>query len=122
MFFFFLAYIGDEDNMEVRIIAGATVAVVVVLVVVIIMTVLFLRRYVVSLLRNSNKIITFYMTLHFPFYVFSRGNDECNKKQPSDCDTLEYRNGEGKNTVFFSSYIFKNKHLGPALVKLKINK
>ncbi|CAG7818955.1 unnamed protein product, partial [Allacma fusca] len=24
-----------------------------------------------------------------------RGNDECNKKQPSDCDTLEYRNGEG---------------------------
>lgn len=27
---------------------------------------------------------------------FSRGNDECNKKQPSDCDTLEYRNGEGK--------------------------
>ncbi|KAE9530794.1 hypothetical protein AGLY_011256 [Aphis glycines] len=61
------AYIGDEDNMEVRIIAGATVAVVVVLVVVIIMTVLFLR---------------------------SRSNDECNKKQPSDCDTLEYRNGE----------------------------
>lgn len=27
---------------------------------------------------------------------FSRTNDECNKKQPSDCDTLEYRNGEGK--------------------------
>jgi len=44
---FVSAYIGDEDNMEVRIIAGATVAVVVVLVVVIIMTVLFLRRYVV---------------------------------------------------------------------------
>lgn len=108
--------------MEVRIIAGATVAVVVVLVVVIIMTVLFLRRYVLSLLKNFNKIITFYMTLHFPFYVFSRGNDECNKKQPSDCDTLEYRNGEGKNTVFFGSYIFKNKHLGPALVKFTKNK
>lgn len=46
--------------MEVRIIAGATVAVVVVLVVVIIMTVLFLRRYGVSLpTRNLNKIITF---------------------------------------------------------------
>lgn len=25
----------------------------------------------------------------------SRASDECNKKQPSDCDTLEYRNGEG---------------------------
>ncbi|XP_075223132.1 eph receptor tyrosine kinase [Lycorma delicatula] len=61
------AYIGDEDNMQVRIIAGATVAVVVLLVIIIIMTVVFLR---------------------------SRGNDECNKKQPSDCDTLEYRNGE----------------------------
>lgn len=45
LFLSILAYIGDEDNMEVRIIAGATVAVVVVLVVVIIMTVLFLRRY-----------------------------------------------------------------------------
>ncbi|XP_050422840.1 ephrin type-B receptor 1-B isoform X9 [Adelges cooleyi] len=67
------AYIGDEDNMEVRIIAGATVAVVVVLVVVIIMTVLFLR---------------------------SRSNDECNKKQPSDCDTLEYRNGEVTTPLF----------------------
>lgn len=28
-------------------------------------------------------------------YLRSRSNDECNKKQPSDCDTLEYRNGEG---------------------------
>ncbi|XP_014241659.1 ephrin type-A receptor 4 isoform X7 [Cimex lectularius] len=61
------AYIGDEDNMQVKIIAGATVTVVVLLVLIIIMTVIFLR---------------------------SRGNDECNKKQPSDCDTLEYRNGE----------------------------
>lgn len=31
---------------------------------------------------------------------FSRGSDECNKKQPSDCDTLEYRNGEGKLHIF----------------------
>ncbi|XP_039300621.1 ephrin type-B receptor 1-B isoform X3 [Nilaparvata lugens] len=67
------AYIGDEDNMQVRIIAGATVAVVVLLVVIIIMTVVFLR---------------------------SRGNDECNKKQPSDCDTLEYRNGEVTTPLF----------------------
>ncbi|XP_043470150.1 ephrin type-A receptor 4-A isoform X4 [Leptopilina heterotoma] len=63
-----LDYVGDEDNMQVRIIAGAIVAVVVLLVIIIIMTVLFLR---------------------------SRASDECNKKQPSDCDTLEYRNGEG---------------------------
>ncbi|XP_044591134.1 ephrin type-B receptor 1-B isoform X4 [Cotesia glomerata] len=63
-----LDYVGDDDNMQVRIIAGAIVAVVVLLVIIIIMTVLFLR---------------------------SRASDECNKKQPSDCDTLEYRNGEG---------------------------
>lgn len=55
-----------------RIIAGATVAVVVLVVIIIIMTVLFLR---------------------------SRGTDECNKKQPSDCDTLEYRNREGEILV-----------------------
>lgn len=67
------AYIGDEDNMQVRIIAGATVAVVVLLVIIIIMTVLFLR---------------------------SRSSDECNKKQPSDCDTLEYRNGEVTTPLF----------------------
>ncbi|XP_066905254.1 ephrin type-A receptor 4 isoform X5 [Halyomorpha halys] len=66
-------YIVDEDNMQVRIIAGATVAVVVLLVIIIIMTVFFLR---------------------------SRGNDECNKKQPSDCDTLEYRNGEVTTPLF----------------------
>ncbi|XP_066597615.1 ephrin type-B receptor 1-B isoform X6 [Prorops nasuta] len=61
-------YVGEDDNMQVRIIAGAIVAVVVLLVIIIIMTVLILR---------------------------SRASDECNKKQPSDCDTLEYRNGEG---------------------------
>ncbi|XP_039306875.1 ephrin type-A receptor 4 isoform X14 [Solenopsis invicta] len=62
-----LDYVGEDDNMQVRIIAGAIVAVVVLLVIIIIMTVLILRR----------------------------ASDECNKKQPSDCDTLEYRNGEG---------------------------
>ncbi|KAL0277038.1 UNVERIFIED_CONTAM: hypothetical protein PYX00_004461 [Menopon gallinae] len=62
-----LPYVGEDDNIQVRIIAGAAVAVVVLLVIIIIMTVLFLR---------------------------SRGSDECNKKQPSDCDTLEYRNRE----------------------------
>ncbi|KAK7082967.1 Ephrin type-A receptor 5, partial [Halocaridina rubra] len=61
------AYVGDEDNTQVRIIVGATVGAFVVIAVIIIMTILFLR---------------------------SRGTDECNKKQPSDCDTLEYRNGE----------------------------
>ncbi|XP_015609289.1 ephrin type-B receptor 1 isoform X3 [Cephus cinctus] len=63
-----LDYVGNDDNMQVRIIAGAIVAVVVLLVIIIVMTVLFLK---------------------------SRASDECNKKQPSDCDTLEYRNGEG---------------------------
>uniref|UniRef100_A0A8D8YG78 receptor protein-tyrosine kinase n=1 Tax=Cacopsylla melanoneura TaxID=428564 RepID=A0A8D8YG78_9HEMI len=67
------AYIGDDDNMQVKIIAGAVVAVVILLVIVIIMTVIFLR---------------------------SRGSDECNKKQPSDCDTLEYRNGEVTTPLF----------------------
>ncbi|XP_015114870.1 ephrin type-A receptor 4 isoform X8 [Diachasma alloeum] len=68
-----LDYVGDDDNMQVRIIAGAIVAVVVLLVIIIIMTVLFLR---------------------------SRASDECNKKQPSDCDTLEYRNGEVTTPLF----------------------
>ncbi|GLG93686.1 Tyrosine-protein kinase Fer [Gryllus bimaculatus] len=61
-----LEHFGNTD-MQVRLIAGATVGVVVFLVIVIIIAVVFLR---------------------------SRGSDECNKKQPSDCDTLEYRNGE----------------------------
>lgn len=37
-------YVGENDNMQVRIIAGAIVAVVVLLVIIIIMTVLILRR------------------------------------------------------------------------------
>ncbi|XP_076358447.1 ephrin type-A receptor 4-like isoform X2 [Tachypleus tridentatus] len=61
------AYVEDEDKVQVRIIAGATVAVVVLVVVVIVMIVLYIRR----------------------------SSEECNKKQASDCDTLEYRNGEG---------------------------
>nr|ALV82500.1 Eph [Leptinotarsa decemlineata] len=62
------AYIGDEEGLRLQLVAGGIVAVVVILVAVIVLTVVFLR---------------------------SRSNDECNKKQPSDCDTLEYRNGEG---------------------------
>jgi len=42
--FFPAAYVGDDDNVQVRIIAGATVAVVILLVIIIIMTVVFLRR------------------------------------------------------------------------------
>lgn len=60
------AYIGDEDNMQVKFIAGSMVAVVVLVVMVIIFTAFCFR---------------------------SRANDECNKKQP-DCSTLDYRNGE----------------------------
>uniref|UniRef100_A0A6P7EZP1 receptor protein-tyrosine kinase n=1 Tax=Diabrotica virgifera virgifera TaxID=50390 RepID=A0A6P7EZP1_DIAVI len=61
------AYIGEEEGLRLQLVAGGIVAVVVILVAVIVLTVVFLR---------------------------SRSNDECNKKQPSDCDTLEYRNGE----------------------------
>ncbi|XP_063219299.1 ephrin type-A receptor 4 isoform X1 [Bacillus rossius redtenbacheri] len=61
------AYVGDDDNIQVRIIAVVSVVVVMCLILVIVGTVLFFKR---------------------------RGSDECNKKQPSDCDTLEYRNGE----------------------------
>ncbi|KAK9875970.1 hypothetical protein WA026_011071 [Henosepilachna vigintioctopunctata] len=61
------AYVGDQEGIRLQLVAGGIVAVVVVLVAVIVLTVVFLR---------------------------SRSNDECNKKQPSDCDTLEYRNGE----------------------------
>lgn len=39
-----------------------------------------------------HSILTVILFVH----LYSRGSDECNKKQPSDCDTLEYRNGEGK--------------------------
>ncbi|XP_043192230.1 ephrin type-B receptor 1-B-like isoform X3 [Amphibalanus amphitrite] len=67
------AYVGEDDGVKVRIIAGATVAVIALLVIIVIMAVLFLR---------------------------SRGNEECNKKQPSDCDTLEYRNGEVTTPLF----------------------
>ncbi|XP_067122135.1 ephrin type-A receptor 4-A-like isoform X2 [Centruroides vittatus] len=57
-----------DDPVQVPIIAGATVAVIVLLVVIVVMIVLYIRR----------------------------SSDECNKKQPSDCDTLEYHTGEGK--------------------------
>lgn len=68
------AYVGgDEEGLRLRLVAGGIVAVVVLLVAIIVLTVLFLR---------------------------SRSSDECNKKQPSDCDTLEYRNGEGKRNNF----------------------
>lgn len=64
------AYVGggDEEGLRLRLVAGGIVAVVVLLVAIIVLAVLFLR---------------------------SRSSDDCNKKQPSDCDTLEYRNGEG---------------------------
>ncbi|KAL3270488.1 hypothetical protein HHI36_021030 [Cryptolaemus montrouzieri] len=64
------AYVGDQEGLRLRLVAGLIVAVVLILVAVIVLTVVFLR---------------------------SRSNDECNKKQPSDCDTLEYRNGEVLN-------------------------
>ncbi|XP_076256187.1 eph receptor tyrosine kinase isoform X2 [Rhynchophorus ferrugineus] len=61
------AYVGAEEGFRLQLVAGGIVVIIVVLVAVIILTVVFVK---------------------------SRSNDECNKKQPSDCDTLEYRNGE----------------------------
>ncbi|PZC86326.1 ephrin type-B receptor 2 [Helicoverpa armigera] len=60
-------FVGEEEGAQVRLVAGVMVAVVVLSVVAIIATVLFLR---------------------------SRTDDECDKKQPSDCNALNYRNGE----------------------------
>ncbi|XP_043675222.1 ephrin type-B receptor 1-B isoform X14 [Vespula pensylvanica] len=85
-----LDYVGEDDNMQVRIIAGAVVAVVVLLVIIIVMTVLFLRRNPLHLNPYASLDST-----HIMQFRCSRASDECNKKQPSDCDTLEYRNGEG---------------------------
>ncbi|CAG0878978.1 unnamed protein product [Darwinula stevensoni] len=62
-----LAFVGDDENKEVHIIAGVTVAVV---------------------------LLLLFLLLAAFFIIRSRGNEECRKKQPSDCDTLEYRNGE----------------------------
>ncbi|KAF4525499.1 hypothetical protein B566_EDAN002358, partial [Ephemera danica] len=61
------AFVDEEDNVHMRILAGVIVGTVVFIVLVIVLVVLFFK---------------------------SRGSDDCNKKQPSDCDTLEYRNGE----------------------------
>ncbi|XP_072143221.1 ephrin type-B receptor 2 isoform X5 [Dermacentor andersoni] len=66
------ALVGDEDKVQVRIIAGATVAVILLVVIVIVMIILYIKR----------------------------SSDDCNKKQPSDCDTLEYRNGEVTTPLF----------------------
>ncbi|XP_067128268.1 ephrin type-B receptor 2-like isoform X2 [Centruroides vittatus] len=68
------AYI-EDDQIQVRIIAGATVALIVLIIVIIVMIFLYVRR----------------------------STDECNKKQPSDCDTLEYRNGEVTTPLFTPS-------------------
>nr|CAD7392730.1 unnamed protein product [Timema cristinae] len=63
------AYVGDDDNMQMRIIAVFSVGGVMILVVIIVIFVIYFRR---------------------------RASAESNKKQPSDCDTLEYRNGEAR--------------------------
>lgn len=63
------AYVGEDEGFRTRLIALGIVAIVVI----------------------CGGVIIFSTVLYFR----SRSNDECNKKQPSDCDTLEYRNGEG---------------------------
>ena len=50
--------------------------------------------------------MTLSLTSSVCWFVFlNRGNDECNKKQPSDCDTLEYRNGEGNEHSAASRFV-----------------
>ncbi|XP_050316258.1 ephrin type-B receptor 2 isoform X3 [Anthonomus grandis grandis] len=73
------AYVGAEEGFRLQLVAGGIVVIVVVLVAVIVLTVVFIR---------------------------SRSNDECNKKQPSDCDTLEYRNGEGLVVTYMTTPLF----------------
>ncbi|XP_063219308.1 ephrin type-A receptor 4 isoform X2 [Bacillus rossius redtenbacheri] len=80
------AYVGDDDNIQVRIIAVVSVVVVMCLILVIVGTVLFFKR---------------------------RGSDECNKKQPSDCDTLEYRNGEVTTPLFTSVGASSRTYIDP---------
>ncbi|XP_043675215.1 ephrin type-B receptor 1-B isoform X7 [Vespula pensylvanica] len=96
-----LDYVGEDDNMQVRIIAGAVVAVVVLLVIIIVMTVLFLRRNPLHLNPYASLDST-----HIMQFRCSRASDECNKKQPSDCDTLEYRNGEGLVVTYMTTPLF----------------
>lgn len=67
--FVVIAYVGEDEGFKTRIMALGIVFVVVV----------------------CGGVIIFSTVIYFR----SRSNDECNKKQPSDCDTLEYRNGEG---------------------------
>lgn len=75
---------GEEEGLRYQLVAGGIVAVVVVLAAVIVLTVVFVR---------------------------SRSNDECNKKQPSDCDTLEYRNGEGRCISHYDmNFLFYTNH------------
>ncbi|XP_022665650.1 ephrin type-B receptor 1-B-like isoform X2 [Varroa destructor] len=47
----------------------------------------------------SVVVVIVIIALVVAFLYVKRNNEECNKKQPSDCDTLEYRNGEGKKMV-----------------------
>lgn len=86
----FSAYVGEEEGLRYQLVAGGIVAVVVVLAAVIVLTVVFVR---------------------------SRSNDECNKKQPSDCDTLEYRNGEGEQRygVELDLFLYCLTHCYPIL-------
>ncbi|KAH6933869.1 hypothetical protein HPB50_018650 [Hyalomma asiaticum] len=79
------ALVGDEDKVQVRIIAGATVAVILLVVIVIVMIILYIKR----------------------------SSDDCNKKQPSDCDTLEYRNGEVTTPLFTHSGATSRAYIDP---------
>lgn len=54
-FVFFSAYVGNEDNTQVRIIVGATVGALVVIGVVVVMIVLFLKRSVFNSVKSQGS-------------------------------------------------------------------
>jgi Eph receptor B1 len=98
----FSAYVGQEDNVQMRILAGAIVGTVVVVVLVIVLVVLFFKRYGIKTSESPQLLLlphAINADCASGFVCFSRGTDDCNKKQPSDCDTLEYRNGEGRHLI-----------------------
>ncbi|CAL8148179.1 unnamed protein product [Orchesella dallaii] len=48
----------------------------------------------ITIIAVAVALILVFLCIAAALFFRGRGSDECNKKQPSDCDTLEYRNNE----------------------------
>ncbi|XP_021955227.1 ephrin type-B receptor 2 isoform X1 [Folsomia candida] len=48
----------------------------------------------ITVIAVAVALVLVFLVIAAALFFRGRGNDDCNKKQPSDCDTLEYRNGE----------------------------